>query len=138
MKNASKKNNVVSLKDVISGKGAAVEAAIAKHAATKAADEKAKKPAKTPRAKLTAATKARDGKETKASPAKETIASVMRELIMAGKNNEDVFLGAQKRLGEKVVTEEKRWFAAWYRADMKRKGEKNVPASVPHKKAAAK
>lgn len=131
------------LKDLIAGTSNAVAAKVAEHAAKKAAaapkkgkSKKAPK-GKSPRAKLTAATKARDSKEPRPSaPKKVTIASAMREAIMKGLDNSGVFAAARKALGSDVVTDDKRWFAAWYRADMKRKGMKGVPASKPSKVAA--
>jgi len=63
-------------------------------------------------------------KPAKAAPApkapKRTVSSVARDLIRAGKSNEEVFaaLQAEFKLGA-----DKKSYPAWYRSDLKRKGE---------------
>lgn len=120
-----------SLKDLVSGKGEAVAAAVAGHAAARPSAPKHGKAAAKKTAKAPAAKKGKAANTDKEK--KPTIASAMREAIMKGMNNADVFNHAKKVMGADVVTEDKKWFAAWYRADMKRKGVKNVPASKPSK-----
>ncbi len=72
-------------------------------------------PAKAP-AKAVAAAKAPAAPKA----AKRTVSSVARDLIRAGKTNDEVFaaLQAEFKLGA-----DKKSYPAWYRSDLKRKGE---------------
>lgn len=50
---------------------------------------------------------------------KPSIGAAIRELVKAGKSNDEIWAVIQK---EYNLPDDKRWYAAWYRADAKRKG----------------
>ncbi len=49
-----------------------------------------------------------------------TVASLMKSLISKGKTNEQIFAAARKEFGASVVTDAKRHWPQWYRAQLKR------------------
>jgi hypothetical protein len=57
---------------------------------------------------------------------KATVASFMRDLISRKKTNEQVFAAARKAFGAKVITDAKKGYPAWYRAQMKRDAKKGA------------
>lgn len=66
-------------------------------------------------------------KKTKASkPPKEkrtTISGLCRGMVLNGATNEEIFKALQERYGEERFGPEKRHYPAWYRCELRRKGE---------------
>lgn len=138
------------LEQLLSGKGEAVQKAVAEKTAAlliavapadsgKGPKIKMHKPDVSP-AKAVVKENKKAEKAAKKGTAKkeekgETVAAFMRRLIGEGKSNEEVFTAAQKVYS---IGEEKKHYPSWYRCEMKRKAAAEKPAAkTPAKKEKA-
>ena len=52
-----------------------------------------------------------------------TISSLCRDMILDGATNEQIFIALQEKYGEERFGPDKRHYPAWYRCELRRKGE---------------
>lgn len=60
---------------------------------------------------------------SKKKEARVTISSFARDLILNGKTNDQIFAALQKEFGTDRIDYSKRHYPAWYRCELRRKGE---------------
>lgn len=59
-----------------------------------------------------------------------TISGMCRKLILDGKTNKEIFALLQEKFGEERINEGKQHYPAWYRCELRRKGQ--LPPAFDH------